>query len=144
MKNRYTVAITCLVLGTSLSGVAFGHGTERHGKTASADAQMKKLHTMMPMFSIVSANLEIALNKGDAAAAESEAHKIITAVPDLKKSRPHKNIGQKKKFVELANTLRTAVTLTADLAKIGDFTGATNAYKKAEQACAACHAIFRD
>ncbi|HEY3309082.1 MAG TPA: cytochrome c [Desulfuromonadaceae bacterium] len=145
MKNRYTIAIVCLVLGAlALSGVAFGHGTEKHGKTAPADAQMKKLHAMMPMFSIASAKLEAALEKGDAAAAESEAHRIVVALPDLKKSRPHKNFSQKKKFVDLANSLGTAVNLTTELAKKDDFAGAMGAFKKVEQACMACHAMFRD
>lgn len=145
MKNIITIAATCLVLVTlALSGVAFAHGTEKHGKAAAADAQMKKMHDMMPMFSLMSAALETALEKGDVTVVEAEAEKIIAAIPDLKKSKPHKNIKQRKKFVELATSFEEAVISTLDLAKNGDFAGAKAAFKNAEKACAACHAKFRD
>jgi len=36
------------------------------------------------------------LVKGEVAAAETEAGKILAAIPDLKKSKPHKNIKQRK------------------------------------------------
>lgn len=143
MKNRST--ITCLVLGMlALSGMAFAHGTEKHGKTTPADAQMKKLHAMMPMFSVASAKLEAAIEKGDAATVEVEAGKILKALPDLKKSKPHKNVNQRKKYVELATTLGMAINSTAHLAQKGDFAEAKTAFKKVEETCAACHAKFRD
>ena len=123
---------------------ASAHGTEKHGKMVPADAQMKKLHAIMHMFSVASANLESALEKADAATAEEEAGKILAALPDLKKSKPHKNIKQRKKFVELASNLGATVTSTAALAKKSDFAGAKAAFKKVEETCAACHAKFRD
>jgi len=145
MKNRYTTAIACLVLGMlALSRVAFAHGTEKHDKTAPADAQMTKLHAMMPMFSVATAELESALEKADPAAAKVQGDRILAAVPDLKISKPHKNIKQRKKFVELATKLEGTVTATMDLAKKGDFAGAKTAFKKIEATCAACHAKFRD
>jgi soluble cytochrome b562 len=127
-----------------MSGVAFAHGTEKHGDTAQADAQMKKLHAIMPMFSVASANLEASLEKGDVAAVETEAGKILAALPDLKKSKPHKNVKQRKKFVGFVSTLEATVTSTVVLAKKGDIAGAKAAFKKAENVCAACHAKFRD
>lgn len=140
-----TIAVTCHVVMTlALSGVAFAHGTEQHGKTAAADAQMKKLHDMMPMFSLASAGLETALEKGDVTVVEAEAEKILAAIPDLKKSKPHKNIKQRKIFVKYAAKLEETITSTAVLAKQGDFPGAKAAFKHAEKACAACHAKFRD
>lgn len=144
MKNISTIAVTSLVTVTLALGVAFAHGTEKHGKTAAADAQMKKMHDMMPMFSLASAALETALEKGDITVAETEAAKIIAAIPDLKKSKPHKNIKQRKKFVELAINFEVAVISTLDLAKKGDFAGAKAAFKNAEKACADCHAKFRN
>ena len=121
---------------------ASAHGKDSHGGTI--DAQMKKLHAMMPVFSVASAELESALEKGDAAAAKAQADKILAAVPDLKKSKPHKNIKQRKKFVELATTLGKTTTITVDLVKKGDLVGAKTAFKKVEATCAACHAMFRD
>ena len=145
MRNRSTIIILSLALGSlTLSGVAFAHGTEKHGKTAPVDAQMKKLHAMMPIFSVTTAKLEAALEKGDVIAVEAEAGKILVALPDLKKSKPHKNINQRKKFVELTSSFGTAVTSTVGLAKKGYFAGAKGTFKKVEEACAACHAKFRD
>ena len=128
----------------TFSGIAFAHGTEKHSNMVPADAQMKKLHTMMPMFSLASAALETALEKGDVTVVEAEAEKIIAAIPDLKKSKSHKNIKQRKKFVAFAATLEETITFTASLAKQGDFAGAKAAFKNAEKTCAACHAKFRD
>jgi soluble cytochrome b562 len=120
----------------------FAHGTDHHG--GHADEQMKKLHTMMPMFSIASAELESALEKGDAATAKTQVDKILAAVPDLKKSKPHKNIKHRKKFVEFATELEKSVNFTVDFIKEDNFSGAKTAFKKVEETCAACHAKFRD
>lgn len=144
MGKRNTITALCLVLGLfAISGLAFAHGTEKHDKML-ADPQMKKLHAMMPMFSITTAKIEAAIEKGDVTSVEVEAGKIVAALPDLKKSKPHKNINQKKKFVEMVTKLETAVNLTVSLAKKGDFTGANTTFKQVEEACAACHAKFRD
>jgi soluble cytochrome b562 len=123
---------------------AFAHGTEKHDKTSAADIQMKKLHAMMPMFSMASAELESAIEKGDATAAKTQADRILAAVPGLKMSKPHKNVKQRTKFVGLATQLQETVAATADLANKGDIAGAKAAFKKVEETCAACHAKFRD
>ena len=44
----------------------------------------------------------------------------------------------------ICSKLETTLTSTVDLAKKGDFVGATGAFKKVEEACAACHATFQD
>ena len=145
MRTKYAMAVIFLVLGLlTIHGQAFAHGAEKHGKSKPADAHMKKLHDMMPMFSVASAKLETALEKDDAAAVEAEAGKILSALPDLKKSKPHKNVKQRSKFVELAKKQEEAVIITVDLAKKGDFPRARAAYKKVEAICAECHTKFRD
>lgn len=145
MSTKYAMAMISLVLGLlTIRGQVFAHGTEKHGNPKPADAQMKKLHGMMPMFSVASAKLETALEKDDAAAVEAEAGKILSALPDLKKSKPHKNVKQRSKFIELAKKQEETVTATVELAKKGDFVGARAAYKKVEQVCAECHIKFRD
>ncbi len=121
---------------------ASAHGNDPRG--GRADEQMKKLHAMMLVFSVASAELGAALEKGDVVAAKAQADKILAAVPDLKKSKPHKNSKQRKKFVELATSFEKTVNFTVDLAKKDDFSGAKAALKKVEEACAACHAKFRD
>jgi cytochrome c556 len=143
MKTRRALATTCLILATlTTSGQAFAHGSEEHG-TMKMDAPMQKLHAMMPVFSLASAQLETALEKGDALAAGTEAGKILAAVPDLKLAKPHKHAKQRKKFLALATNLEQSVTATNDLAQRGDFAGAKVAFKRVEETCAACHAKFR-
>ena len=145
MKNKGISITLSLMMGILiLSSIASARDTEKHTKMVPADAQMKKLHAMMPMFSLASAALETALEKGDVTVVETEAEKIIAAIPDLKKSKPHKNIKQRKKFVEFAATLEETISYTAALAKQGDFVGAKAAFKNVEITCAACHAKFRD
>jgi len=145
MRKSVIVVLTCLAMGSlTLYGVAIAHDDEKHGEMSHTDAQMRKLHAMMPMFSLASAKMETALEKRDSAAVKIEGDKIIVAVPDLKKSKPHKNVSQKKKFVEFATNLETAVISTVNLAKNGDLAAAKSAFKKVEATCAACHATFRD
>lgn len=145
MKRRYTTVALSLVVGLlTINGVAFAHGTETHGKMVPSDAQMKKLHAMMPMYSLACANMESALEKGEVAIVVAEAEKITTAIPDLKKSKPHKNFKQRKKFVEHATNLEKSVGTTVDLAIKGNFAEAKVSFKQLEGACAACHAKFRD
>lgn len=145
MRSRCAITVTCLVSGLlTMNGPVFAHGTEKHGNTSPTDARMKKLHDMMPVFSVAAAKLETALEKGELAAVETEAKKIIAAIPDLKKSKPHKNIKQRKKYVNLATKLEETISSTVDLAKKGDFAGAKTIFKKAEEACASCHDMFRE
>ena len=120
----------------------FAHGTAPYG--GHMDEQMKKLHAMMPMLSIASAELETALEKGNLADALVQANKIKAAAPDLKKSKPHKNVKQRKKFVELATSFDKAIASTVDLIKKDELSGAKASFKKVEELCAACHAKFRD
>jgi cytochrome c556 len=144
MGKIYSVTLRVAVGLLTLHGVAYAHGTEKHGKMVPVDAQMKKLHAMMPMFSVASAELESALEIGDKAAAKTQADKILVSVPDLKKSKPHKNVKQRIKFVELATNLDETITSTVDFIKKDDLSGAKIAFKKVEEICAACHAKFRD
>ena len=134
-----------LTIGLLIStSTATAHGTEKHSKMNAADDRMKKLHSMMPMFSRSAANLESALGRGDAASAEAEAGKMLAAIPDLKKARPHKNSNKRKKFVEMTGNLEVAVKETVDFAKRGDFPGARTSFRQVDGACAACHYMFRD
>lgn len=142
MGGKYTLSIMFGLL--SLYGIAFAHGTEKHSKMVPVDAQMKKLHAMMPMFSLASAELESALEKGDIVAAKIQADKILATTPDLKKSKPHKNVKQLKKFVGLATNFDETVTSTVDFIKKGNLSGAKAAFEKVEEICTACHAKFRD
>ncbi|GFO70808.1 hypothetical protein GMLC_43870 [Geomonas limicola] len=135
--------MTCAALGVvALGGIAAAHGTGEHGGM-SHDPQMQKLHAMMPMFSESSAQLETALAKGDQAAADHEAGRILAAIPDLKKSRPHRNVKLKKGFVKLAGQLGEQTTQVRDLARKGEFPAARAAFQKLEATCGECHEKYR-
>lgn len=139
------ISVFCFVFMTiALSGIAFAHGTEKHVKLTSEDQLMKKLHGMMSMFAQGSAKLEGALDKGDAATVALQCDMILKELPDLKKCRPHKNVKERKHFVQLATKLEESVKTTENLAQKGDFTGGQAAFKKVEEMCATCHAKFRD
>lgn len=143
MKIWFFIALVLSVSLLLLEPIeTFAHGKNPHD--GGSDAGMNKLHALMPLLSQASAELESAIEKGDAAAAKVHSERILAAVPDLKKSRPHKNAKQRKKFVQLATKLDETVTLTVDLASKGDFAGAKTSFKKIEAICAACHVKFRD
>jgi cytochrome c556 len=143
MPHRLLIAALCLGLALNASA-ARAHGSAAHGGDQAAQDQMKKLHAMMPMFSIALADLESALEKGDAARAGQEADRILAAVPDLKKSRPHKNVKQRKQFVAAASGLESSVKAVAGKVREGDLAAARGTFKDVEAQCAACHERFRD
>lgn len=139
--KKTTLLMVCVL--TMIHGGAFAHGGEKHG-TNHSDAQMDRFHKMMPMYAQAQAKINEALNKGDAAAAEAEAQQILATIPDLKKSKPHKNLKKLDTFKKIADAFGTDVKTTADMAKTGDFVGARAAFRKAEERCNECHAKFRD
>jgi len=124
-------------------GSAFAHGGEEHGTNHSA-AQMDRFHKMMPMYAQVQAKINEALEKGDTAAVGVEAEKILATLPDLKKSKPHKNLKKIDTFKKIADAFGADVRTTANMAKNGNLTGAGVAFRKAEERCKECHAKFRD
>lgn len=144
MNSKCTVSALSFLFLALLYVPAFGQGTEKPGKAKHAATQMKKMHQMMPMLSAAAANLETALAKDDLTATETEANKILSALPDLEKSRPHKNLKDRPKFVALVKEEKIAVATTLDFAKKGNFVEARSTFKKAEALCAECHTRFRD
>lgn len=145
MKKGIFIAVSCAAVSVSvMTGMAFGHGAGKHRRTMQEDAQMKKLHAMMPAFSTAVGNMETALKSNDKAIFESEAKRILAAIPDLKKSKPHRNVKQRREFVELAGQLEAAVKETADSVRSGDIANAKKYFSGLEKTCAACHAKFRD
>ena len=142
MKKGYATGIAGLMIGSFfLVGVAYAHGMHGH---EAADAKMRKLHAMMPMFAGAAAKMDAALAKGDVTVVETQAHRILHEIPELKRSKPHKHAEQRKRFAEHADRLKAAVTDTAELARKGDLAAARRAYGKIGAVCAACHAVFRD
>lgn len=134
-----------VVLGVlALCISAFAHDAKLHEKMVPTDIQMKKLHAMMPMFSRESAGLESAINSRDITALKMHSDKILSAVPDLKKSKPHKNLKQTAEFKILADKLGVDVKTVVSFAEQGDFTEAQRTFKNLETRCAECHSKYRD
>ncbi len=131
-----------VVLTASVVSSAYAHGTDLRGD--HIDAQMKKLHAIMPIFSLASAELELAIVKGDASAAKVQADKILAAVPDLIKSIPHKNKKQISAFRSIAARFSDDVMNCRGLVEKGNFREAHTAFITIEKRCTECHARFRD
>lgn len=140
MKKVVVITICAFLL---IQGGAFAHEGKKHGKD-TANAQMQKLHDMMPMYAVALAKVEAALEKGDPAVVESEAGKMLATAPDLEKAKPHKNLKQLKTFRNIATGFEKDLKETVDLTKKGDFAKAKDVFKKTEAKCAECHAKFRD
>lgn len=143
--NKRSSAIAVCLIGAffSYQAGAFAHEAEKHTKGHEKDVQMQKLHDMMPMYSVSLSKVEAALEKGNSAAVETEAGKMLATAPDLKKGKPHKNLKQLKTFRSLAAGFESDLKETVVLAKKGDFVKAKDAFKNAEAKCAECHAKFR-
>lgn len=140
--KRIAIVTVCASLLTQ--GLAFAHETGNHHMDHKADTQMEKLHKIMPMYAQAQVMINEALEKGDAAAVESETGKILRSVPDLKKSKPHKNLKQLATFRKTVSAFERDVKKTASLAKTGDLAGAKAAFRAAQKRCDECHAKFRD
>ena len=140
MKKTATLVACLLVLA---QGGAFAHEGEKHGKKPH-DAQMDKFHTMMPMYAQTQAKINSAMEKGDAATVAAEAEKILATIPDLKKSKPHKNLKKIGTFRKIADAFGSEGKTTAVMAKKEELAGATAAFKKAGKRCDECHSKFRD
>ena len=100
-----------------------GHGREEHGKHHN-DAQMAKLHKMMPRYGKAQVSMNAALESGDLKVIAKETAYLLSTTADLKKSKPHKNRSELDEFRKIAAGFEQDVKKTADSAKKGDLAGA--------------------
>lgn len=139
--KRAAIAISAILL---IQGWAFAHEGENHSKNHKEDAQMDKLHKMMPMYAQAQAKINEALLNEDVATIKKETGKILATITDLKNAKPHKNFKQLATFRKMASAFEGEVKKTAEKAKIRDFLGAREAFLIAEMRCNQCHVKFRD
>jgi cytochrome c556 len=139
--KRVLVLFSCAFL--LAEGVSFAHEGEAHGKH-QADAQMVKLHKMMPKYAKSQALINAALEKGDVATIAKETKYLLSTVADLKKAKPHKQLKELKEFQTIAENFEKDVKSTAELARKGDVEGAKASFSSAQKGCSACHVKFRD
>jgi hypothetical protein len=125
-------------------GGAFAHEGMSHDNEHKADAQMQKLHHIMPMYAQSQAKINVALTTRDAATIKAETGKILETLPELKSAKPHKNVKQIATFRKIASAFEGGIKKTAVLAKTGDFGGAKDAFQFAQMRCNECHKKFRD
>lgn len=137
--KRAAIIISVILL---IQGWAFAHEGENHS-SRKEDAQMGKLHKMMPMYAHAQAKINAALEKGDAATAEKEIGKILATTSDLKKAKPHKNLKELKAMRKTASAFEEDVRTTAAMVKKRDFSGAAVAFENAQRRCNECHVKFR-
>jgi cytochrome c556 len=143
--RRMIFCAMCLVATLAVAaGIAFAHGQEHHTTEHTSDAQMRKLHAMMQQCGAAQTRIEGAFAKGDCTAAEKEIAGMIKAIPDLKKTRPHKGLNHLEALKKLAVDFDADLRQSLTLAKQGDLNGARQAFSRSREKCAACHALFRD
>jgi cytochrome c556 len=140
--KRVVIFLICAFMLSQVA--AFAHEGKEHTQGKKDEAQMHKLHKMMPMYAQVQAKIAEAIERGDATAVEAETGKLQATIPDLKKAKPHKNLNQLKTFRNIATGFGKDLKETVTLAKNGDFDKAKDVFKKAEAKCAKCHERFRD
>lgn len=134
-----------------ISAPAFAQGEPGQAKPHQAaqgkhhtDAQMAKLHKMMPKYAKAQARINAALGKGDLKAIAKETAYLLSTTADLKKSKPHRHHADQAEFRRLAASFEQDVKSTAELAGKGDREGAKAAFANAQKSCDACHLKFRD
>lgn len=133
------VAIVAFLMSYAVAGASQEHEHGKHHK----DAQMAKLHRMMPRYAKTQALIQAALEKGDLKGVVKQTDYILSTTPDLKKSTPHKNSAQRAEFIGFASDFERDVEAVADAAKKGDLEGARGAFASAVKQCNSCHAKFR-
>lgn len=133
--------LLCAVL--ALQGTSFAHEGHAHGHE-QGDTQMARLHKMMPRYQNSQQSISAALEKGDVATVEQQTSYLLSTIPDLKKSKPHKGGKDLGKFRTLAEQFRKDIQVTAALAQKGDMAGAKASFTDAQKQCNACHSRFRD
>jgi soluble cytochrome b562 len=69
---------------------------------------------------------------------------LPAGIPELKKTKPHKNDKQLADFKSLASKLSEDITKVGLLAERGSFASARLAYKDMEARCTEYHSRFRD
>jgi len=152
MKSVVIILAGAMLLASATMALAVdadghGHGKEpggkQHGKHRQ-DAQMARLHKMMPRYARAQVSIDSALRRGDRLAIAKETAYLLSTTADLKQSKPHKNPGGVEEFKEIAAGFELDVKLTADSAKRGDLAGAKAAFASARKQCDACHKRFRD
>jgi hypothetical protein len=126
---------------------AAAHGPSGHleSATASQDEEaMKAQHERMGKFEEAMVALDIAVIHGDKADAGKHAGRLTEALKGHEKDVPHNNVSRIKEFRAFYGEMqKRAAKLAAD-AGTGNLQKTSLSYGRVLEACASCHAKFRD
>jgi cytochrome c556 len=134
--KRILALLACGLL--LVASICLAHEGHHH------DPQMAKLHKMMPAYAKSQQKIAAALQKQDAATIQKEVKSMLASTGDLKKSKPHKGLGNLEQYKEIAATFEKDLKDLSAAAGKGEFQGAQAAFADAQKQCNVCHAGFRD
>lgn len=143
MRIRTVLAVTAGLFSSMFAQAVPLHGGMEHDGM-HMDESMARQHRMMAMYAQSQAKINESLQKQDAVTVEAETRKILATIPDLKKTRPHKNVKVRKEIIRIAAAFERDLKATVVNLNKRDFIGARKAFNRAEGKCSACHAKFRD
>lgn len=126
---------------------AAAHGPSGHHETATAaqnEEAMKAQHERMGKFEEAMVALGKAVIHGDKTDAGKHAVQLKEVLKDSEKDVPHKNASRIKEFRALYGEMKKRAAKLAADAGTGNLQKTSLSYGKVLEACASCHAKFRD
>jgi cytochrome c556 len=140
-------SVLLVVASLAVGFPAAAHGPSGHHETASAaqdkDA-MKAQHARMGNFKAAMVALGEAIIHGNKTAAGEHANRLTETLRGHEKDVPHKNVSRIKEFQAFYEELKERATKLAADAGTGNLRKTSLAYGRVLEACASCHAKFRD
>jgi len=140
-------SVFLVVASLAIGFPAAAHGPSGHHETATAaqdEEAMKAQHERMGKFEAAMVALGEAVIHGNKSGAEEHASRLTEALRGHEKDVPHKNVSRTKEFQAFYGEMkRRAAKLAAD-AGTGNLQKTSLSYGRVFEACASCHAKFRD
>jgi hypothetical protein len=137
------LVVASLVIGFP----AAAHGPSGHHEAATAaqdEDSMKAQHARMGNFEEAMVALGKAVIRGDKPGAEKHASRLTEALGGHEKDVPHKNVSRIKEFRAFYGEMKKRAAKLAADAGTGNLQKTALSYGRVLEACASCHANFRD
>jgi cytochrome c556 len=126
---------------------AAAHGPSGHHESATAaqdEEAMNAQHERMGKFEEAMVAMDIAVIHGDKADAGKHASRLTEALQGYEKDVPHRNVSRIKEFRAFYGEMKKRTAKLAADAGTGNLQKTSLSYGKVLEACASCHAIFRN
>jgi len=140
-------SVFLVVASLSIGFPAAAHGPSGHQETATAaqdEGAMKAQHERMGNFEEAMASLGKAIIHGDKTDAGKHASRLTEALGGHEKDVPHKNVSRIKEFQGFYGEMKKRTAKLAADAGTGNLQKTSLSYGRVLEACASCHAKFRD